>query len=119
MSQRTVAPCGTWKSPFTSDLIVQGAVGLGQPAIDGDDLYFTEIRPVEKGRSVLVRRSADGTLSDVTPAGWNARTRVHEYGGGDYLVADGVVTFSRYDNQRVYRQQGDAPPRAITPPAEL
>jgi len=52
---RLEAPCGSWKSPISSDLIVKGSVGLGQLAFDGDDVLFTEIRPAEKGRSVLVR----------------------------------------------------------------
>src|SRR5712691_3366552 len=102
---RLEAPCGSWKSPISSDLIVRGSVGLGQLAFDGDDVLFTEIRPAEKGRSVLVRRSRGGTSADVTPQGFNVRTRVHEYGGGDYLARDGVVFFSNFADQRVYRHE--------------
>ena len=50
--------------------------------------------------------AADGAISDVTPAGFNARSRVHEYGGGHYAVKDGVVFFINYDDQRLYRQEG-------------
>jgi dipeptidyl aminopeptidase/acylaminoacyl peptidase len=116
---RLEAPCGSWKSPISSDLIVQGSVGLGQLAFDGDDVLFTEIRPAEKGRSVLVRRSRDGTISDVTPPGFNVRTRVHEYGGGDYVVRDGVVFFSNFADQRVYRQDPGRAPEPLTPESPL
>src|SRR5689334_13203484 len=103
---RRAARCGSWKSPVTSELIVRGLVGLGQLALDGDDLYFTEMRPAEKGRSVLVVRAKGAAgNADVTPADFNVRTRVHEYGGGDYLVHDSTVYFSNFADQRVYRQR--------------
>jgi dipeptidyl aminopeptidase/acylaminoacyl peptidase len=114
------ARCGSWKSPITSELIVRGLVGLGQLALDGDDLYFTEMRPAEKGRSVLVRRAKTATgPSDVTPEEFNVRTRVHEYGGGDYLVRDGTVYFSNFADQRVYRQNPGGTPVPITPEENL
>ena len=69
-----IAPYGSWKSPITSDLIVEGSVGLSQPSFDGDDIYWLEMRPKEAGRNVIVRRSADGVCTDVNPAPFNART---------------------------------------------
>src|ERR1051325_3088088 len=115
MTEAKVAPYGTWKSPITSDLIVTGSGSLYQAGIDGQDVYWTEMRPSEGGRSVIVRRSADGQTTDVTPAPFNARTRVHEYGGGDYTVHDGTVYFSNFSDQRLYRQPPASEPQAITP----
>jgi dipeptidyl aminopeptidase/acylaminoacyl peptidase len=113
---RRAAPCGSWKSPITSELIVRGLVGLGQLALDGEDLYYTEMRPSEKGRNVLVSRPRGAPQNiDVTPAEFNVRTRVHEYGGGDYLVRNGAVFFSNFADQRVYRKEPDRAPRPITP----
>ena len=109
-----VAPYGSWKSPITTDLIVRGTVGLGSPTLDGDDLYWTEGRPSEAGRVVLVRRSPDGAIADLTPPGYNVRTRVHEYGGGAYVADGGTVWFSNFDDQRLYRQDRGAAPRPIT-----
>src|SRR5262245_17914191 len=119
MADPQVAPYGSWRSPVTSDLIVAGTTRLGSIAVDGEDIYWLEARPAEGGRSVVVRRAPGGRVSDVTPPGFNARTRVHEYGGGAYLVADGVVYFSNFDDQRLYRQDPGAAPRPITPAAEL
>src|ERR1043165_9252764 len=115
MTGPNVAPYGSWKSPITSDLIVTATVGLGQIALDGEDVYWVELRPSEGGRNCVVRRTPDGTVSDVTPQGFNARTRVHEYGGGDFAVRDGVVYFSNFADQRVYRQRRETAPQAITP----
>jgi dipeptidyl aminopeptidase/acylaminoacyl peptidase len=115
MSHPKVAPYGSWKSPITSDLIVTATVGLGQIALDGEDVYWVELRPSEGGRNCVVRRTPDGTVSDVTPQGFNARTRVHEYGGGDFAVRDGVVYFPNFADQRVYRQRSETAPQAITP----
>ncbi len=91
---RQVAPFGSWESPITTDLITKGAVGLGGIALDGDDLYWLEQRPWEKGRSVLVRQCGDGAPVDLTPAPLTVRSRAHEYGGGAFAVCDGQVWFS-------------------------
>jgi dipeptidyl aminopeptidase/acylaminoacyl peptidase len=115
MPQPRIAAYGSWSSPITSDLIVASTIGLGEIMLDGADLYWIESRPQEGGRSVIVRRAANGTLEDVTPPGFNVRTRVHEYGGGAYLVSDGVVYFSNDADQRLYSQQPGAPPVALTP----
>ena len=116
MGHPTVAPYGSWKSPITSDLVVSATVALGQIMLDGEDTYWNELRPSEGGRNCIVRRTPDGKISDVTPQGFNSRTRVHEYGGGDFVVRDGTVYFSNFTDQRLYRlQQQDSAPQAITP----
>ncbi len=122
MPEPQTAPYGSWSSPITSDLIVASSVGLGEILLDGADVYWLESRPQEGGRSVLVRRAADGAIADVTPplsAGgppvFNVRTRVHEYGGGAYLVSAGTVYFCNDADQRLYRQDHGAAPVAITP----
>jgi dipeptidyl aminopeptidase/acylaminoacyl peptidase len=114
----TVSPYGSWKSPITSDLIVSGTVGLGQIAIDGDDIYWVEGRPSEAGRSVLVRRTSDGKITDVTPPPFNVRTRVHEYGGTAFAVARAVIYFSHFADQRIYCQKLDSQPEPLTPAAD-
>jgi dipeptidyl aminopeptidase/acylaminoacyl peptidase len=115
MAESKFARYGSWKSPITSALIVKGSIGVGQVGLDGEDIYWMEMRPSEAGRSVIVRRTPDGKTTDVTPMPFNARTRVHEYGGGDYLVADGTVYFSNFDDQRLYRQSSASQPEPLTP----
>ena len=121
----TVAPYGSWKSPITADLIVAGSIGLGQVALDGQDIYWVEQRPSEGGRNVIVKRTHDphgaapGVTVDMTPAPFNARTRVHEYGGGAFVVAEGVIYFSNFSDQRLYRQRPGAAPQPITPAIAL
>jgi dipeptidyl aminopeptidase/acylaminoacyl peptidase len=119
MSRRERASYGTWESPITSDLIVQGVIGLDEILLDGADVYWREMRPTEAGRYVVVRRGADGAREDVTPAPFNARTRVHEYGGGGALVHDGTLYFSNFSDQRVYRRRRGSPPEPVTPAAAM
>ena len=114
MTEKILAPYGSWKSPITSDLIVTGTIGLGEITLDGNDTYWIESRPSEGGRNVIVRRTADGDTADVTPPGFNARTTVHEYGGGAYFVDAGTVYFSNFADQLLYRQAPGEPPRPIT-----
>ncbi|MEN9236679.1 MAG: S9 family peptidase [Thermostichus sp. DG_1_6_bins_120] len=108
------ASYGSWRSPITSDLVVAGSIRLGQICWDQGDLYWTEGRPQEKGRNVLIRRSADGSCRELTPAPLNVRTRVHEYGGGAYWVAAGVVYFCNFADQRLYRLVPGSHPQPLT-----
>jgi dipeptidyl aminopeptidase/acylaminoacyl peptidase len=99
-------------------MLTQSGIGLGEVATDGDHLYWLESRPIEAGRSVIVRRNPDGVIEDISPAGFNSRTRAHEYGGAAYAVNGGVVISSRFEDQRVYRL--DRPePEPITPEPDL
>jgi len=114
-----VAPYGAWRSPITADLIVSGTVGLEQVALDGEDIYWIEARPAEAGRNVIVRRTAAGTSSDCTPPPFNARTRVHEYGGAAYTVHQGVIYFTHFADQRTYRLEAGGTPTALTPAVDV
>ncbi|MGB0388998.1 MAG: S9 family peptidase [Ardenticatenaceae bacterium] len=110
------APYGAWRSPLSAELLAKSGVRLSFLQVSGEDVYWVEGRPLEKGRSVIVRRSPDGTVADVTPAEFNARTLVHEYGGGMYVVDGEVVYFSNFADQRLYRQRiGGQAPQPITP----
>ena len=115
----TIAAYGSWRSPITADAIVAESISIGQVAIDGDAILWTEGRPAEGGRNVIVRGTPDGVISDVNPAPFNARTRVHEYGGGAWIADGGVVWFSNFDDQRIYRQEQGGDPHPITPDAPL
>ena len=106
---------GTWPSPITAGATATQGVRLGAPSIDGGDVYWLEGRPAEGGRNVLVTSRADGTLQELTPPGFNVRTRVHEYGGGGYLVHDGRVIFSNFADQRLYRFDRPAIGGAVMP----
>jgi len=114
MIEPQMSPYGSWKSPITSDLIVAGAIALGGPRLDADCLYWSEGRPSEGGRSVIVQRTPDGQTQDVTPASYNVRTRVHEYGGGASLIDAGVVYFVNFADQRLYRQPVGEDPQPVT-----
>jgi dipeptidyl aminopeptidase/acylaminoacyl peptidase len=106
------APYGSWLSPITSDLIASQSVGLSEIRLDGRDIYWLESRPYEAGRSVIVSQS---TGKDLFAAAFNARTKVHEYGGGAWTVADGTLYSSNFSDQRLYSlKPGAAEPQPLT-----
>lgn len=109
------APFGSWKSPISSDLIVAQTVGLGSPTIVDETVYWLESRPAEAGRNVIVRLQ-DGQAQDMNPAPSNARTRVHEYGGGAVLATPEQVFFTEFRDQQIYCIDVNAvrTPRALT-----
>lgn len=111
------APYGSWDSPITVSMLTEAGVRLGGVTTDGGDLYWLEGRPLEGGRQAILRRDAHGVVTEVTPEGFNSRSRVHEYGGGSYSVEDGVLISCDFADQRVYRiENGRA--TAITPEAK-
>jgi dipeptidyl aminopeptidase/acylaminoacyl peptidase len=119
MSDLQVASYGSWKSPITSDLVASETIRLRRIVLDGKDIYWKEMRPTEGGRNVIVRRQPDGQITDMTRSPFNARTRVHEYGGGAFAVTDGTIYFSNFTDQRIYRQETEAVPHPITPEADF
>ena len=108
-----IAPFGSWKSPITSDLIVSESIKFEQVVLDGSDIYWIERRPAENGRSVIVRLTPGGNRTDMLPPHFNARTSVHEYGGGSYNVSDGAIYFSNFSDQHVYRLIPGSTPQPI------
>jgi len=117
----TVAPHGSWKSPITSECLVEDVVALGHPAVMGDVVYWSEGRPAEGGRVVLVRRYTYGTTEDVFSSDYWARTLVHEYGGVCTAFAGDTGYFSNFSDQRLYRVQPGRDPEPVTaePPRPL
>ena len=112
---KTISPYGSWNSPITSEVIVSESIRLGQIRLDGEHLYWIESRPKEGGRSVIVRHNPNEMASNLVPDPLvNVRTRVHEYGGGAYLIDQGILYFSNFSDQRMYRQIGEGPPQPIT-----
>jgi dipeptidyl aminopeptidase/acylaminoacyl peptidase len=110
-----ILPYGSWPSPITPALLVERAVSLSELRTSGDALYWIEGRPAEAGRQVIVRRDPGGDPADVLPAGFSARTTVHEYGGGAFCVHGETVFFSNFADQRLWRIDPGRPPRPITP----
>jgi dipeptidyl aminopeptidase/acylaminoacyl peptidase len=121
MTARQVARYGSWVSGVSVDLLLKRTVHMRNQMLrwDGEDLYWSELRPDEAGRIVVCRREPDGAISDITPPGFNARTRVHEYGGGHFAVSGGTVWFTNFKDQRLYRQDLGGEPRPITPAVDV
>ena len=116
MTGARVEPYGTWSSPITPAMLASSSTRLGFTWLDEGSVYFTEGRPEEGGRTVLMRADAFASPVDVVDDRHNVRTKVHEYGGGAYAVHRGTVVFSEFADQRLYRLgAGDERPVAITP----
>src|SRR6478752_10677010 len=86
ISAMSTIPYGAWPSPLSAARVTAGALRFDQIQLNGTDVYWIEGRASEGGRNVIVRRSLDGSIVDMTPAAFNVRSRVHEYGGGAYTV---------------------------------
>jgi dipeptidyl aminopeptidase/acylaminoacyl peptidase len=115
MREPTIARYGEWESPFPTSLLAAGVVTLGEVRARDGVRWWLEGRPDEKGRQVLVRRAPDGTETRLTPEGFNARSRVHEYGGAAYIVDDDLVVVSDFDTGRLNRVGAGGELRPLTP----
>ena len=92
---------GTWRSPITATLTASGLVNFSELRESEYGLLWIEQRPFENGRSVLVVETRNAR-QDLTPSPYSVRSRVHEYGGGAYCVADDGVFFVNAIDQNVY-----------------
>jgi len=112
----TVAPYGSWPSPITAADLAQSGHPVGGARYVGEEIWWTEARADQGGRQA-VRRSVGGQVEDVLPAPWNARSRVHEYGGASWLgLADGGLVFAELTDQRLYLlPAGASAPSPLTP----
>src|ERR1700728_3045974 len=113
----TVAPYGTWISPVTTALLVEQAVGLSQLQVANGRVHWNESRPGDGGRLVIVSATPGEAPQDVIPAGFSARSQVHEYGGRCYAVHEDTTVFSNWEDQRLWlvRRGGSDGPIPITP----
>jgi dipeptidyl aminopeptidase/acylaminoacyl peptidase len=99
----TTAPYGSWRSPLSAADVARDGVRLGEPDLGEDGaVWWLERRPSDGGRAALVREGAD-----VTPKGFNVRTRVHEYGGGAWTLHGEGAFVSSFEDGRIYRAGGD------------
>jgi dipeptidyl aminopeptidase/acylaminoacyl peptidase len=107
---------GEWPSPIEGADVARKRVGLSFPVITGTDVWWQETRPSEGGRLAVVCQGTDGVRREVLPAPWNARTRVHEYGGQSYLPLPDGFLFANFTDQRLYRcrPSSSAGPEALT-----
>lgn len=110
-----VAPYGSWRSRISADALVEQVVRLGEVQVSDGAVYWNEGRPSEAGRQVVVRWSEEAGAEDLVPEGWSARTTVHEYGGGAYVVHGATVFFSHHADQRLYRLDPGEEPVPLTP----
>ena len=121
MSDILTAPYGAWPSPISAVDIARGKMKLGFPTVVGGQVWWEEARPDEGGRVTVMCCDADGNRVDLLPSPWNARTRVHEYGGRSYLPVPSAagggawkMVFASFDDQRLYLRDGGEQ-RPLTP----
>ncbi|MEC7838449.1 MAG: prolyl oligopeptidase family serine peptidase [Chlamydiota bacterium] len=112
--KESIQPFGQWNSPITPELITKGLKVFSNLSIDEQDIYWTELRPSEEGRNVIVKKGSDGQNIVITPKEYNVRTRVHEYGGTPYTVKNGNIYFVNFNDQRLYHQSVNGDIKAIT-----
>lgn len=115
MQIKKKAAYGTWQSPISASLAAASSRVLIEVEAVVDNIYWVERRPEEAGRQVIMYLSLAGDIQAITPSGFSARTRVHEYGGGNYVVHQDIIYFSNDADQRWYRQKIGEDPQLLTP----
>lgn len=119
MSQKTTMPYGSWKSPISTELITRNMIELDNLVLNGKDLYWIEGIPAEAGRNTVMTQDAEGTIIELTPAPFNVRTRVHEYGGAPFVVHGPHLYFSNFEDNLLYVRKEDGSITALTNDSNL
>ena len=108
-------PYGTWPSPIAAAELARSSIALSYVrALDGVP-YWLESRPAENGRYVIVTSATKGGVTELSPPGFNARSRVHEYGGMPYALGRNAIYFTNFSDQRLYAHRPGTAPLALTP----
>jgi dipeptidyl aminopeptidase/acylaminoacyl peptidase len=114
-----ITPYGTWTSPISAADAAAAGGGAQWLDVVAGSVWWAEARPAEGGRVALVRAAEDGAVEELLPAPWNARNRLHEYGGRPWTVLGDALVFTHWDDQRVYvRDLTHGTVTAITPDPE-
>jgi len=100
-SNTTSALYGNWLSTISSELIAGDSISIDEPLLTAEAIYYIERRPQESGRCVIVKVS-NNKATDILPAPFSARSRVHEYGGGCYCIAEKQIFFINDSDQDIY-----------------
>ncbi|KAK7959118.1 uncharacterized protein PG986_003972 [Apiospora aurea] len=86
---KTEAPYGQWESEITKEALFRGSRNLVAPRVCAQTgrTLFTESRPDGSYYLVEAYQGDKGyECRTVLPAGYSARSRVYEYGGGAYAI---------------------------------
>jgi len=108
-------PFGSWPSPISAQSLVAGVSTISDIFTDGDDIWWAESRPDEGGRTAIMLHQKGGQPREVTPPDANVRSRVHEYGGGAWFVADGSLYYVEFQDQRIRRISAEGQIDLLTP----
>jgi dipeptidyl aminopeptidase/acylaminoacyl peptidase len=115
-----IAQFGSWVSPISVDQLIRSTIGVSAAQIDGEHVYWLESHAEERGRTGLWRRLLfGGEPVEITPPSAYVRDRVHEYGGGEYHVSDGIVVYSEFSDGRLCVIGDEGLPNPITPEGQL
>lgn len=111
--------CGTWPSSISAMICAAfpegpSSAAMFEPQTKGNAIYWLSARPTEHGRNTIMRWPVAGAPEEILPSPWDARTKVHEYGGGAYLPTEHALVFSHYTDDRLYIQDDDGATRALT-----
>lgn len=117
-ASRVERPYGLWPSPLTPQVVAAAQRRLGQVQADDGWIYWSEGRPEEQGRQVIMRARPGGRPQEMLPAPFSARSRVHEYGGGEFLAAGGRLFFVNGADQDIYEVPAAGPPQRLTDAAD-
>jgi dipeptidyl aminopeptidase/acylaminoacyl peptidase len=110
-------PFGHWPSPITPALAAAASHRFGGLKAEAGAIYWSQSRPEEGGRQTIFEGRADGSVRELLPPPFSARSRVHEYGGGEFNVVGETVYFSNDSDQQIYAfRPGEAPRRLTNAP---
>jgi dipeptidyl aminopeptidase/acylaminoacyl peptidase len=107
-------PFGHWPSPITPHLAAAGSRRYGSLKAEAGAIYWSQSRPEEGGRQTILQGRADGSVRDLLAAPFSARSRVHEYGGGEFSVVGETIYFTNDSDQQIYAVRPGEAPRRLT-----
>lgn len=98
---------------FSAEQAVAAGTDFAELEVGRHGLFWNEFRPRDGACRLWQWR--DGQARCLTPDGFSVRSRVYEYGGRSFCLADDGLVFVNEADQQLYRQALDGgPPQALT-----
>ena len=98
-----------WESQIEVDTVASSQISFGHLQVEEETVFWTESRPLEKGRLALMKKGKNLPTIELFPS-MNIQSKVHEYGGGAFSVKKDLLIFFDQKSSSLYMQKGRSDP---------
>lgn len=97
-----------WESQIEIDAVASSQISFGHLAVEEETVFWSESRPLEKGRVALMKKEKNLPAIELFPS-MSVQSKVHEYGGGAFSIKKDHLIFFDQTTSSLYLQKEGSP----------